>query len=146
MAGPVERSAVLPDDPHLLPRADQVIHAGVVGLAPAGTVQEQHIGALRFGHGHPREVLPDKADGVIDVLFQYLAQFIHPLGALPAVSRNQRVHRQHVHGVVVGKFRLGHDLVPQARVVDDVVRADQAGQVEGLGGGIEGHRAAAGVF
>ena len=55
------------------------------------------------------------------------------------------MHGQHVHAVVVAQGALLVDAVPPPLVVDDVVAPDEACQVEGFGGGVEGHRVVPGV-
>ena len=51
------------------------------------------------------------------------------------------MHGQHVAVVVAGQVSLPLDPAAKPVIIDDVVRADQPRQAEGLGGGIEGHGA-----
>ena len=108
-------------------------------------VQKQHIGALRLLHADSRQILADKLAGVLDVLRQHLPQLIHPLAALVAVSADEGVHGQHVHAVVVAEAALLLHPFVESFVIHDVIAADEPRQIEGLGGGVQGHGALSGV-
>ena len=146
VAGPVEGAAILPGHAHVPSGLLQLVDGGVVGGAPVGAVQKQHVGALGLGNFHPGEVLGDKAAGEIYVAGDGLPQLVHPVGPFLGVGANQGVHGQHVHGVVVREGAFLVDALPQGFVVDNVVAADEPRQVEGLGGGVESYRALAGVL
>ena len=88
----------------------------------------------------------DVVAGKVDVAREDLAELVYPDVALGPVGADQGVHGQDVHAVVVALAGFGADAVPQVFVVDDVVAADQARQVEGLAGGVEGDGPAAGVL
>ena len=74
-------------------------------------------------------------------LRQHLPQLIHPLAALVAVSADEGVHGQHVHAVVVAE--TASFFIPRSWRVSlySMVAADEARQIEGLGGGVQGHSA-----
>ena len=46
-------------------------------------------------------MLQDIGVGIVNVLAQYLAQLIHPLLPFRLVGPDQRVHGQHVLGIIV---------------------------------------------
>ena len=83
---------------------------------------------------------------VLDIVGKHLVELVHPLVALRLVGTDKRVHGEDVHLVVVGLVGHGAHAVAQRLVVDDVVAADQARQVERLARRIEGNRAHAGIL
>ena len=139
MAGAVERPAVLPSHAHIPAGLDDLIQGLAGAPAVVRQIQEEHVGALGHGHVHAVVVLPDVVTGVFAVALQHLKKFGDPLSALVGIGPDQGVHGQHVHLVVVGGVAVGGDPVAQIFVIDDVIAADQARQVEGLGGGVDGH-------
>ena len=110
-------------------------------LAPFGAVHEQHVSALRLGDGYTLKVLCDVIAGVIHIAGNGLTQLIDPLVTLGLVGTDQGVHGQDVHIVIVGLAALGDHTVTDGGVIDDMIAAHQAGQVEGLGGSIDGDSA-----
>ena len=107
--------------------------------APLFAVQIEHIGSFRLRKLHPFEILADIIVCVVHISRQNLAQLIQPFLALWTVCADERVHGQHVHAVVVAEAGLLAHPVPQIRIVDDMIRTDQSGQVEGLGGCVDGN-------
>ena len=107
-------------------------------FAPLLAVEQQHVGAFRFG-----QLTPWNAwwmiVGVIDVAGEHRLQFVEPLMAFGPVGADQRVHGKHVHVVVVAFRAFGHDAVPECGIVDDVVASHQSGEIEGLAGRVERH-------
>ena len=83
--------------------------------------------------------------GEINVAGKHPAEFVDPGRAGGAVAADERVHRQHVHRIIMRLGGFCRDTVAQVRVVNDVVAADKPGQVEGFAGRIERHRALARV-
>ena len=59
---------------------------------------------------------------------------------------HERMHGEHVHRVVVALGTTRHHAIAQVVVVDDVIAAHEARQVEGLGRRVDGHGAIAGVL
>ena len=116
-----------------------------MGGAPVGAVHKEHVGALGLRYRYARKVLGDVAAGIVHVACQHLAQLVRPLVALGLVGSDEGVHGEHVHGVVVAEAGFFLDAVPPPVVVHDVVAADEARQVEGLGGRVHGGGALAGV-
>ena len=74
---------------------------------------------------------------ILDIVGEHLVELIHPLVALRLIGANERMHREDVHLVVVGLVGHGAHAVAQRLVIDDVVAADQARQVERLAGRVE---------
>ena len=72
--------------------------------------------------------------GIVDVVGQYLAQLVYPFFTFGLVGTDQRVHAQHVHRVVVGGIGLGDDPVAEVFVINNVIRANQTGEVKVLEG------------
>lgn len=132
---------VLPHNTHLVPGLFYLIQRAAAAPTVLLAVQKQHIGTLRLLHADPRQILADKLAGVLDVLRQYLPQLIHPLAALVAVSADEGVHGQHVHTVVVAEAALLLHPFVESFVIHDVIAADEPRQIEGLGGGVQGHGA-----
>ena len=83
---------------------------------------------------------------VLDIAGKHLVELVHPLVALRLVGTDKRMHGEDVHLVVVSLVGHGAHAVAQRLVIDDVVAADQARQVERLAGRIEGNRAHAGIL
>ena len=83
-------------------------------------------------------MLCDVVAGEIHIAGQRLTELVGPHIALGAVGTDESVHREDVHGVVVAEGGFFLDAVTPPRVVNDVVAADETGEVEGLGGGVEG--------
>ena len=114
--------------------------------APAGAVDEKHIGALGLAEADTVEVGPDIVAGVFDIGFQHLPQLLQPGVALVLVSAYQGVHRQHILAVVVAQPCLLPHPVPEPGIVDNAVAAHQARQIEGLAGGVHGHGTHSGIL
>ena len=136
----MEGAAVLPRHTNIPARPEHLVQRFAVGGAPVGAVQKQHVRALGPGElhaGHRFQIVAH----ALHVLREHLPQLVHPDPALVAVSAHQRVHGHDVHVVVVaqGGFLL-HPLA-ECLVIDDMVAADQARQIEGLGRGVQGHGA-----
>ena len=85
-------------------------------------------------------MLPNVLISIAAVALQYLQQLLHPFLALLAVGAQQRMHGKHVHLVVMGGVSLTGHPVAQILVINDVIAAGQARQIEGFGGGIHRHR------
>ena len=83
---------------------------------------------------------------VLDIAGKHLIELVHPLIALRLVGTDKRMHGEDIHLVVVGLVGHGAHAVAQRLVIDDVVAADQARQVERLAGRVEGNRAHAGIL
>ena len=83
---------------------------------------------------------------VLDIAGKHLIELVHPLIALRLVGTDKRMHGEDIHLVVVGLVGHGAHAVAQRLVIDDVVAADQARQVERLAGRVEGDRAHAGIL
>ena len=142
----VEGSPVLPDDAHIPACLQQLVQGLAVLSAPGFAVQEEHIGALRAGEGHALEMLTDEAAGEVHITGDGLAELIGPVGAFLAVGTQQGVHGHEVHGIIVAERAFLIAEVLQPLVVDDVVAAHQARQVEGLAGGVHGDGPQLGVL
>ena len=80
------------------------------------------------------------------VAFQDLVQFVCPFVSFLAVGADQGVHGKDVHFVITGPLSVLGNLFPQERIGNDMVAADQAGQVDGFGRSLESDRTLAGVF
>ena len=102
-------------------------------LAPLLAVEVQHVRSFWFGKLHALEMLENVVVRIIRIRFQHFAQFIHPLISLRPVSADQRMNREYVRRIVVGKGRSLLHTVAQHAVVDDVVGAHKACEVKGLG-------------
>ena len=113
---------------------------------PLGTVQKHHVGALWTRIGHALKMLVHVIAEVVDVAGKHLVELVNPLVALRLVGADKRMHGKDVHLVVVSLVGHGAHAVAQRLVVDDVVAADQARQVERLAGRVEGNRAHAGIL
>lgn len=88
----------------------------------------------------------DVLDSITAIAFQDLVQFVCPFVSVLAIGANQGVHGKDVHFVITGPLSVLRNLFSQERIGDDVVTADQPGQVEGFGRSIESDRTLAGVF
>ena len=129
----VERPSVLPDHADSNTGFQQCIHIGIMLLAPLLAVEVQHVRSFWFGKLHALEMLENVVVRIIRIRFQHFAQFIHPLISLRPVSADQRMNREYVRRIVVGKGRSLLHTVAQHAVVDDVVGAHKACEVKGLG-------------
>ena len=141
----VEHGAVLEGDADVPAELFELGQGPAVGPAPVFAVGEEHVGALGLEKGYAVEIFTDVSGGKADVAGQDLAELVDPPGAFGAVGTDEGVHGEDVHLVVVAEGGLLADPVPEGAVVDDVIAAHEARQVEGLGGGVEGHRPVAGV-
>ena len=142
----MEHPAVLPGHPHVPAGLEHLGDGAAVGCAPIGAVQEEHVGALGFCHRNALEMGVDVVAGEVHVAAEHPAELVHPVVALGAVGTDERVHGQHIHLIVMGLGALGHHPVPQVRIINNMVAAHQARQVEGLAGGVERHGALPGVL
>ncbi len=146
MTGAVEHPAVLYRHAHIPAGFFHLVDGLAVGLAPFGAVHKQHVGALGLGYLHTLEVVPDVVAGEVDVAAEHFAELVHPLVALGLVGAHKGVHGQHIHGIVVAEAGLlVHPVLPPL-VIDNVIAAHQARQVEGLAGGVHGGGALPGVL
>ena len=141
----VERAPVLPGHAHVPAGFQQFIQRFSIVTAPCAAVQEEHIRSLRPAYLNAGEMFLNVAAGEIDIFCKYLAQLIHPFFSFPAVRSDEAVHRADIHAVVVGSAADGANPVPKGGVVDNVIAADQAGQVKGLAGRIKGDGAVSGI-
>ena len=139
----MERAAVLDGDADVPKGLQELVEGPVVGGTPVCAVSEEHIGALGFGNADAVEMVGDVLAGEVDVFAEDLAQFIDPLVASGLVSADEGVHGEDVHLIVVGQGGLLGDAVADPFVIDDMVAADESGEVEGLGRCIEGNGALA---
>jgi len=137
VAGAVESAAVLNRNAHIPAGLENVVNSLAVRLAPLRAVNKEHIGALGLGNLNALKVIPDVITGKVHVAAENFNELIQPLVTLGLVGTDERVHGQHVHAVVVGQAGLLAHAVMPPLVVNDVIAAHEAGQVEGLGGGIE---------
>ena len=108
---------------------------------PFLAIDEQHIGALGLGDLNALEMLSDIIAGPTDVAVDDLAKLIDPLIALVLIGADQRIHGKNIQGVVVAEGGFLVHTILQGLVVDDMVAADQTGQVKGFGRCIESDRA-----
>lgn len=146
MAGAVERPSVLPGHAHVPASLQQPVDGISMILTPLRAVREQHIGALGLRDTDTVEVVRDVGAGEVYIASEDLAQLVHPLVAFGLIGTNQGVHGQQVHAVVMGEGGLLVHPVSDGFIINDVVAAHQACQVEGLGGRIDRHGAVPGVF
>ena len=79
---------------------------------------------------HAWKMPSDKIAGKIHVPAQNLAQLIEPNLSVVAIGANERVHGEHIHGVVMTEGRFLSDAVAQPGIVNDVVAANKAGKVK----------------
>ena len=142
----MEHPAILPGHAHIPACVEHLLDGAAMGGAPMGAVQEEHVGAFGFSHLYPVKMLCDEITGKVDVAAEGFAQFIYPLVAFGPVGADKGVHGENVHIVIMGLAALGRHAVPQIRIIDNVIAAHQTRQVEGLAGGVERHRAVAGVL
>ena len=133
----MERSAVLPIDTVLPAFVQKGVHVSVMGFAVAFAVNKQHVCALRSGQGDAFEILLNIIAGIGDVFRENLLQLIHPFISFRLIGADQGIHRKHIHGVVMGEGGFLLDSFTQPVIVDDVIAADQSGQVECLARRIE---------
>ena len=103
-----------------------------MGLAPAGAVQEEHVGTLGPGYFDALEVFLDEGNGVVHVSCDDLPQLVHPLMAFRLVSANQRIHTEYIHGIVMGFASLRLHALAQIFIVYNMIRTNQPCQIEGL--------------
>ena len=146
MAGAVEHHAVLHGSTDGPAGFLHVLNGLAVGGAPVGAVHKEHIGAFGLCHMDTLEVLCDVVAGEIHIAGQRLTELVGPLIALGAVGTDEGVHREDVHGVIVAEGGFLLDAVTPPRVINDMIAADETGEVEGLGGGVEGGSAHPGVL
>ena len=146
MAGAVERPSVLPGHAHVPSGLLQFVDGLSMGLAPLRAVQEQHVSALGPGDLHAVEMLRDVGAGKVHIAGDRLAQLVHPLVALRFISADQGVHGKDIHAVVMGEGGLLVHPVPEGFIINDMVAAHQACQVEGLGGRVDRHGAVPGIL
>ena len=83
-----------------------LVNGDAMICAPLSAIQKQHISAFRFGDLHAGEVLRDKITGVIHIAGNGLTQFVYPLIAFRSVRADQRMHGQHIHGIVMAQRGL----------------------------------------
>ena len=146
MAGAVEHHAVLHGSTDGPAGFLNVLNGLAVGGAPVGAVYKEHIGAFGLCHMDTLEVLCDVVAGEIHIAGQRLTELVGPLIALGEVGTEEGVHREDVHGVIVAEGGFLLDAVTPPRVINDMIAADETGEVEGLGGGVEGGSTHPGVL
>ena len=142
----VERPAVLPDDADTDTGADKFIHRHVMLLAEFFAVKIQHIGAFRFSQFYTGEVVEDITVGIFHIFRENMAKLIHPFVAFRLIGADKGMHGQNVHAVVVGELSLFPYPVTQIGVINNMIGANQAGQVEGFGRGINRDSPVSGIF
>ena len=77
--------------------------------------------------------------GVPAVALQHLKQLIRPRLSLVGIGSYEGMHGKNVHFVVVGGVTPGFHPVPEISIVNDMVAANEARQIKGLGGGVDSH-------
>ena len=81
----------------------------------------------------------NKRNSIVDILGQHLAKLIYPKMSFGLVRADQSVHRQHVHRIIMAHIRLISHSVFEVIVINDVVASNQAGEVKGLAGRVNGY-------
>ena len=114
--------------------------------APLCAVRKEHVGALRLSQSDSLKVRADIFCRIVHVAGQDRAEFIDPLHSFCRVGSQQGVHGEYVHLIVMAEGGLLADPFPQGPVVNDVVASDEAGEVEGLGRGVECNGVFSGVL
>ena len=142
----VEHLPVLEGNTHIPSGLFHLPDSLIMRFTPLCTVHKKDVGALRFGDPDPVKAVGDVAAGPVHVTGEDLAQLIDPPAALRLVSPDEGVHRKDIHLIIMGEGGFLPHPLPDGFIVDNVVGAHQAGQIEGLGGGIEGHSAVPGVL
>ena len=97
----MEGTAVLNGDAHIPGGLQDVIHGLAGALAPAGAVQEEHVGALGTADLHAAEAGVDVAAGQLHILVEDPAQLLQPRLAGFAVTADEGVLTEHILTVVV---------------------------------------------
>ena len=60
-------AAILPGNPHVPSRPEQLVQGHTVGRKPLAAIQKEHIGPLGLGGGHPLKMIPDIIVRVSDI-------------------------------------------------------------------------------
>ena len=134
----MEGAAVLHRHAYAPAALQNFVQGNAVSLAPAGAVDEEHIGALGLLDGDPGEVTGDKGAGVVHILREHLPQLLQPFIALRLIGPQKGIHTHQVHFVEVGQGLLLLEPVPEPGVIDNGIAAHQSCQIEGLAGGVHG--------
>ena len=146
VAGAMELAAVLNGNTHIVAGGQYIIDGLAVAFAPAGAVQEQHVGALGTADSDTLKMLCNVFAGVVHVAGDDGPQLVHPFVALVLIAADEGIHAQHIHGIVVAERGFLFHPVPEPGIVDDGVAAHQTCQVEGLAGGVHGYGAQLGIL
>ena len=140
MTLPVEHFPVLKGDARLPAEMFQFLQGLFVCPAPARTVGEEHIGPLRFGQGDTLEAAADIIHRIAGISRKDPAQFFQPCLPLRGIGSDQGVHGQHIHIIIVAQRGFFQNSLAQGFIIDNVIAAHKSGQIESLGGRIQGHR------
>ena len=130
----MERTPVLPDHAHIPAGTQKLIERLSMCPAPLFRIDKEHIGPFRAAEMKPFELFLHKGTCIPDIICQHLAELIDPQRAFRSVSPDQRMHRQHVHRIIVALCRRTPHAVSEIRIINDMIASDESCQIEGLAG------------
>ena len=77
---------------------------------------------------------------IIDIFRKNTAEFIDPFIPFRLIGTYKRMHGKYIHCIIMTDIRRASDTVTQIITVNDMIAADQAGQIEGLARSIDRYR------